>query len=211
MSSTFDEFFTDAPAGQPQENFLSPTFSTFTPEQVYFLEVTKVSQSESEKTGFIRLQLSVDAVDATGNKESMGNIWVPTPEPIANGDVARALQGDVNSQDYKDAAKMRNMYGRFLFDFLKSIAPDKFYMYKLDKVGKKTVAVSTQTGAELAKEDREAIDQKLSSAVAAFSSAAIHGKAADMLIGKRFAFKQVPNKKNPQYANDVFLTPDQAV
>lgn len=207
--SSFDSFFTDAPANA-DDNFISKTFETFATDTVYTNEITKVELSDSSKKGWYQLAVSVDSIGESGAKEPMGKIWVSIPEVMPDSDAELASLADPLSPEGKEFRKQRAMYGRFLFDFLKSAVPETFYKVKLDKVGKKTVAVAVENGAELAKEDQEAIEAKLSSAVGAFAKAAVQSGAGDMLVGKRFRFRKEVNKKNPKYTNDKFLLPDEA-
>lgn len=207
-TSTFDSFLSDHPA-DGEENFLSKSFETFATDQVYVNEITKVELSDSSKKGFFQLEISNDSVAPDGTKTPMGKIWVSLAEVVPGSDAEDASKAEPLSPEGKEFRKTKAMFIRFLYDFLKAVAPETFYKVKLEKVGKKTVAMAVENGAELDKDAQEAIEAKLSAAVVGFSRAAAGADAAQMLVGKRYRFRKVANKKRPEFTNDKFLTPDE--
>lgn len=209
-TASFDSFFSDDSALNAEDNFISKTFDTFATDQVYVNEITKVEISDSSKKGFYQIELTNDSVAADGSKSPIGKVWISTPEVIPGSDAEKASKADPLSPEGKQFRKDKQMFGRFLYDFLKSVAPESFYKVKLDKVGKKTVALAVENGNELSKEDQEAMESKLAAAVMQFAKASVAAGAAEMLVGKRYRFRKVVNKKKPQYTNDQFLLPDEA-
>lgn len=198
-NSFFDELFTKTDSSETT-NFMTPTFENFARDKNYVLEITGIECVDG-KFGK-QLEIKTDAIVGDA-RESQPKIWVGLMEKSAEDEVALALPPE--HPDHKKAAQMLGMRGRNLASFLRAIAPEQFNLVKLDKTGRKTVALSVKTGEELSKDDRTAMDQQVSIGTANFSKAAANGADLSAFVGRRFVYRTEARTKDPSKTNQLFL------